>query len=815
MSTSTAFNASLADASTRTATGAPHADARTTTAPSASSCFHASVGGACFFSDERGYGIVDPRTASGATTAEQALHNGGWNLRRSYAERYEDALCVRGDGVFLADSRAVLVFKALVARYGVYRVQVTVRASALSVSNLSLFTGRRCPVARNVALSAGESRVFSFLAVAAPYIPAFTQAVETEAALYVSVTGENAGISHIHIEETDAPVLWVAGDSTLTDQNALFPYYAAASCAGWAQALPRYLDGMALCNYAHSGMTTNCFRDDGHWALLAGQVRAGDAVLFQFGHNDQKRRNLAPFGGYSENLRRYVRETRALGAVPLIASPISRVPFDDHGAPHSLLAPYALACAAVCDELQVPLIDLHALTFAHWNAMEHEASRGERGDVVEVAVGAGEKTTTVNDGGARGGDNARCSESGAHGSDARALCEAAHCEAVAGTGKKIAPANGDDARGSVVPVAADSAASVATAVAPTASTAAPRPHAATRYFMRGDITHTNDIGADFIASLVAAEIRRQRIAPLCAHLAAPPAPFAPDCDTVPAPEADGGSIFDIALPYVDVADDSRAVIEAAFRNGLLDPCVLHAHPHADLPRAQLLMPLFKALRMSGKRPYLGAFDDISRYEWDAGYVQACLDAGLLDAPAAMNAAEADSAPATTPAANADACSNGSGCAAPADGAITASVAAKADGAPATAPAANADACSNGSGCAMPADSAAMVSVALKVDGVSATAPAAPARFRPDEPTTAAYFATLAVRALERDVSRRRALSADDCLRQATALGIVPAACTASTVLTRAQCYGGMVRLMELLGTSSTALPSDVEQHPTV
>ena len=602
------------------------------------------------YTARRGYGIVDARTVAGATTAEQALHNGGWNCRTGYVPALENA----ATGVYLTDARDVLVFKARVSDYGVYRVQVTVHAARGDIRELALFGGRRAAVARKVALAAGESRTFTFYAVAAPYIPAFTSAVEREAALYVSVTGENAGLSALVIDKADVPVLWVAGDSTLTDQNALFPYYADYSCGGWAQALPRYLDGMAVCNYAHSGMTTNCFRDDGHWALLTAQLRAGDAVLFQFGHNDQKRRNLAPFGGYSENLRRYVRETRSLGAVPLIASPISRIPFDDNGTPHSLLAPYALACAAVADELSVPFIDLHALTFARWNALEEEA-RGSCGEKEQ-------KASSV-------------------------------------SGALVAPAG-----------------------------ATARPHAAMRYFMRGDITHTNDIGADFIAALAVVEVRRQSIAPLCAHLAATPAPLT--LNEVPAPTADAGagSIFDIALPYVDAGRGAtRQVITRAFRNGLLDPCVLHVHPRAQLPRAQLLMPLFKALRMSGKRPYLGAFDDLSRYDWDAGYVQACLDAGLLDAPAAGSA---------------------------------------------------------------------------------------PARFYPDEPTTADFFALLTVRALE-PVQTRDALTATDCLQRALQLGLVPAASSARSVLTRADCYGGMVRLMELLGNATQALPSDVEQHPTV
>lgn len=53
-----------------------------------------------------------------------------------------------------------------------------------------------------------------------------------------------------------------------------------------------------------------------------------------------------------------------------------------------------------------------------------------------------------------------------------------------------------------------------------------------------------------------------------------------------------------------------------------------------MPRAQFLMIYFKVLRITGKRPYLGEYCDISRYEWDSSYVQACMEKNLI-APATV------------------------------------------------------------------------------------------------------------------------------------------------------------------------------------
>ena len=581
-----------------------------------------SVGKTTVFSKKAGYGLVAQQQIAGSTTAEQALHNGGWNCAPSFRERWQQTLTETAGGVYVNDSRSVLVFKTLVPRYGVYRLTLTVRAENGAIQDMSLFSGRRQVISRQVQIPAGTCWEKSWYAVSAPYIPAFSAKPDTEAALYVSVTGAHAGLSSLTVEPADVPVLWVAGDSTLTDQNALFPYYGARSCGGCAQAIARYFDGVAVCNYAHSGMTTNCFRDDGHWALIQQHARPGDVVLFQFGHNDQKRRNLAAFGGYSTNLRRYIREARELQLTPIIASPISRIPFEDRGAPRSLLAAHALAAEQVCTELSVPFINLHDETFDRWSAC--------------------------------------------------------------GT-------------------------------------------AASQYFMPGDSTHTNDYGADYIASLVAQAIRRLGVAPLASLCAPLPEPFAvPEHEVLPPPESATGSIFAIPIPYVDAGrGKTREIIERAFRAELLDPCVLHVHPHESLPRAQLLMVFFKAIRQGGVRPYLGAFDDISRYEWDAGYVQACITGNLLDMQALGS------------------------------------------------------------------------------------------RFLPDEPVTAAFFALLCVRVLEKDVSRRLSLSAAVCLERAQSLSLLPAHCSGRRRLTRVDCYRGLVRLQELLQTASASLSADMEAHPVV
>ncbi len=487
------------------------------------------------FTEEQGYGFVDQEHLNGKTKSEQALFSGGWNLRSSAQKEWKQSLTAVSEGVRIQSNRFVMIFKVLVPEEGSYRVTVKITAGAEGIPSMMLFSGRRNLIERDIQLAPNQSYEKSFLTYVAPYIPAMTSTPCTEKAIYISAAGKYACFSEICIEKTESPVLFIAGDSTLTDQNALFPYYPYGSCAGWAQVISQYFNTLAVCNQAHSGMTTNCFREDGHWDIIRKHLKKNDIVLLEFGHNDQKRRNLSAFGGYLNNLRWYIKEIRKQNAYPVLLSPISRIPFQDNGRYRSLLTAYAEACKMAAEECQVPFIDLHTLTFHFWCKIGAEAARD--------------------------------------------------------------------------------------------------------YFIKGDITHTNDYGANQIAAFVVSEILRQSIEPLNSLLDfSEKKAFLPDQDTKEVPdEPNEQGLLSVAVPYVDIQGISQyPEIVKALHNGLLDPCVMYLHPTEDMPRAQFLMVLFKALRIAGKRPYLGEFCDLSKYEWDSSYVQACIEENLIDPATVSN-----------------------------------------------------------------------------------------------------------------------------------------------------------------------------------
>jgi hypothetical protein len=131
------------------------------------------------------------------------------------------------------------------------------------------------------------------------------------------------------------PVLYILTDSTGCDQPG-DNTPGNTSTAGWGQWLPQFFGpGIAVANYGNSGALTECsptttpcesdlyrsFYDDPKmWPAIKPLLKAGDVVLIEFAHNDKQ----TPQDQYEANLNKYINETKAAGAIPLLATPIPR-----------------------------------------------------------------------------------------------------------------------------------------------------------------------------------------------------------------------------------------------------------------------------------------------------------------------------------------------------------------------------------------------------------------------------------------------------------------------------------------------------------
>ncbi|HLP08345.1 MAG TPA: alpha/beta hydrolase fold domain-containing protein [Opitutaceae bacterium] len=158
------------------------------------------------------------------------------------------------------------------------------------------------------------------------------------------------------------PALHLAGDSTAADKAVLaFPE------RGWGQELRPWVRApWHLVNHAANGRSTKSFLALGHWQRLLGGLRAGDVVVIEFAHNDEKKEDPArytdPDTEYPANLRRFVADVRAHSALPVLATPIVRRTWSDDSTLPDMHGPYVAAMRAVAEAEHVPLLELEALT---------------------------------------------------------------------------------------------------------------------------------------------------------------------------------------------------------------------------------------------------------------------------------------------------------------------------------------------------------------------------------------------------------------------------------------------------------------------
>ncbi len=201
------------------------------------------------------------------------------------------------------------------------------------------------------------------------------------------------------------------GDSTMANQPE------SGAKRGWGQMFQQFFtNGLEVNNRGKSGASSKSFYlESEYWQSVKTQIQPGDYVIIQFGHNDEKNggadgdtvkayyeyigdatkaasvdyRGTTASGTYKMYLRKYVEETRALGATPILASPICRRYFSGNtirrNGQHDLgdsftlcdgktysegnkvpesdnTYDYAYHSKMVAEEMDVPFIDLTALT---------------------------------------------------------------------------------------------------------------------------------------------------------------------------------------------------------------------------------------------------------------------------------------------------------------------------------------------------------------------------------------------------------------------------------------------------------------------
>ena len=156
--------------------------------------------------------------------------------------------------------------------------------------------------------------------------------------------------------------IFLAGDSTMAQKLA-----EKRPETGWGEMLGRHFkDGkVRIENRAANGRSTKTFINEGKWQTIVDDLKKGDHVFIQFGHNDSSRdkgeRYTAP-DEYRRNLIRFAEDVRAKGGHPVLLTPVMRRRFDKDGKFYDSHGEYPGIVRAVAKEYDVPLIDMHQMS---------------------------------------------------------------------------------------------------------------------------------------------------------------------------------------------------------------------------------------------------------------------------------------------------------------------------------------------------------------------------------------------------------------------------------------------------------------------
>jgi lysophospholipase L1-like esterase len=150
--------------------------------------------------------------------------------------------------------------------------------------------------------------------------------------------------------------VYLIGDSTIANKEPkAFPE------TGWGMPFRYFFDSTVVVdNRAKNGRSTRTFISEKLWQSVYDNLKPGDYVFIQFGHNDEvpeKVGSYTPPEDFKKNLVKFITETRSRKATPVLLTPVTRRRFKD-GQIQETHAEYSRLTADVARAENVAFIDL-------------------------------------------------------------------------------------------------------------------------------------------------------------------------------------------------------------------------------------------------------------------------------------------------------------------------------------------------------------------------------------------------------------------------------------------------------------------------
>ena len=191
--------------------------------------------------------------------------------------------------------------------------------------------------------------------------------------LTISFCGPMPAVHCVKVEPaTDVTTVFLCGNSTVVDQEN-------EPWASWGQMITRWFDDkVAVANYAESGLSCTSFLAQQRLDKILTQLKKGDYVIVEFGHNDEKEKKPGDgaWYSYSRNLKIFSDRVKEAGGNIIFCTPTARRKFnDDHKTIYNTHGEYPEAMKTVAQREGVQVIDLTNRVGTLYEALGEEQSK--------------------------------------------------------------------------------------------------------------------------------------------------------------------------------------------------------------------------------------------------------------------------------------------------------------------------------------------------------------------------------------------------------------------------------------------------------
>lgn len=205
-----------------------------------------------------------------------------------------------------------------------------------------------------------------------------------------------SALSSFVLLQKEKPVFYIIGDSTVKNGDGT----GKQGLWGWGDFISNYFDTtkISVRNHAIGGRSSRTFITEGRWDKVLATLKKGDYVIMQFGHNDsgplddtaRARGTIKGIGTESKEIynpimkkqevvytygyymRKYIRDAKEKGAIPIVCSPIPRNDWKEGKVSRSKDS-YAGWAEQVAKEEGAYFIDLNDLIATKYETMGADA----------------------------------------------------------------------------------------------------------------------------------------------------------------------------------------------------------------------------------------------------------------------------------------------------------------------------------------------------------------------------------------------------------------------------------------------------------